>query len=102
VIAFNFLNLDYASTQSELLNPCESSGGLDTDVRQSNPANVSEKFVVEYTVQTSHHKNTKNTPPSTRHNSPPPSRDSIQAAIGEIGSLELGEDLLHRNVAAKH
>jgi len=52
VIKFNFLKLSHSLTESSFEEPCTFNGGFDTGLNQFNPQNISGKFIVDYTVQT--------------------------------------------------
>jgi hypothetical protein len=52
IIAFNFLASNHTLTQSNLSNPCLYNGGFNSGFKQSNPANISGKYVIEFEVQT--------------------------------------------------
>ncbi|KAH0542462.1 hypothetical protein FGG08_003133 [Glutinoglossum americanum] len=52
VIMFNFLSLNHTLTQSELYNPCNPNGQLDTGFSQFNTQNETGKFIVRFEVKT--------------------------------------------------
>jgi hypothetical protein len=53
VIEFNFLAVNHTLTQSELHDPCNSTGQFDTGFNQFNPRNETGKFIVRFEVKSS-------------------------------------------------